>query len=295
MTSSSQLTVPNLLHADLHGAEVGRAGRCGGQSRPARPAPYAIRATSLPPRGIIAGGGRSRRSAVANANAAWPLRDPRRAGHGSDEVLAAIGLPTGHDYMSFAERRLRGGTPVVVCRTGYTGERGYELVVPSGRPWPSATRCWRPGSRTASSPPASARATPCGPRWATRCTARTSRRTSRRSRLGSAGRSAGRRTRSGATRPCARRRRPARPGCLRACAPSAAASRGPAWRRRRRRHEIGEVTSGTFSPTLKNGIALALLDAAVKDGDQVEVDVRGRQEPFEVVKPPFVTVHVRES
>jgi aminomethyltransferase len=58
---------------------------------------------------------------------------------------------------------------------------------------------------------------------------------------------------------------------------------------------LGEVTSGTFSPTLKKGIALALLDAAVKEGDQVAVDIRGRQEPFEVVKPPFVTVHVRES
>jgi glycine cleavage system T protein (aminomethyltransferase) len=55
------------------------------------------------------------------------------------------------------------------------------------------------------------------------------------------------------------------------------------------------VTSGTFSPTLKKGIALALLDAAVKEGDQVAVDIRGRQEAFEVVKPPFVTVHVRES
>jgi aminomethyltransferase len=58
---------------------------------------------------------------------------------------------------------------------------------------------------------------------------------------------------------------------------------------------LGEVTSGTFSPTLKKGIALALLDASVSEGDQVAVDIRGRQEPFEVVKPPFVTVHVRES
>jgi aminomethyltransferase len=58
---------------------------------------------------------------------------------------------------------------------------------------------------------------------------------------------------------------------------------------------LGEVTSGTFSPTLKKGIALALLDATVKEGDQVVVDIRGRQETFDVVKPPFVTVHVRES
>jgi aminomethyltransferase len=56
---------------------------------------------------------------------------------------------------------------------------------------------------------------------------------------------------------------------------------------------LGEVTSGTFSPTLKKGIALALLDASVKEGDQVTVDIRGRGETFDVVKPPFVTVHVR--
>ncbi len=49
----------------------------------------------------------------------------------SDEVLAAVGLPTGHDYMSFVDVDLD-GAPVVVCRTGYTGERGYELVCPAG-------------------------------------------------------------------------------------------------------------------------------------------------------------------
>ncbi|HEU4338135.1 MAG TPA: glycine cleavage system aminomethyltransferase GcvT, partial [Nocardioides sp.] len=47
----------------------------------------------------------------------------------ADEVLDALGLPTGHDYMSFVAAD-HAGQPVVVCRTGYTGERGYELVVP---------------------------------------------------------------------------------------------------------------------------------------------------------------------
>ncbi|MFP5254112.1 MAG: glycine cleavage system protein T, partial [Actinomycetes bacterium] len=46
----------------------------------------------------------------------------------SDEVLTALGLPVGHDYMSFVEASWSGAT-LVVCRTGYTGERGYELVV----------------------------------------------------------------------------------------------------------------------------------------------------------------------
>ncbi|MGH3980883.1 MAG: glycine cleavage T C-terminal barrel domain-containing protein, partial [Pseudonocardiaceae bacterium] len=56
---------------------------------------------------------------------------------------------------------------------------------------------------------------------------------------------------------------------------------------------VGETTSGTFSPTLRTGIALALLDAEVAPGDTVEIDVRGRALPCEVVKPPFVESHVR--
>src|SRR5689334_4711364 len=46
----------------------------------------------------------------------------------SDEVLDRVGLPTGHEYMSFTEAE-HAGAGVVVCRTGYTGERGYELIV----------------------------------------------------------------------------------------------------------------------------------------------------------------------
>jgi aminomethyltransferase len=59
--------------------------------------------------------------------------------------------------------------------------------------------------------------------------------------------------------------------------------------------EVGEVTSGTFSPTRQIGIALALLDtAAGLDVDaEVAVDVRGRRLPMRVVKPPFVTPSVR--
>lgn len=56
---------------------------------------------------------------------------------------------------------------------------------------------------------------------------------------------------------------------------------------------LGETTSGTFSPTLRTGIALALLDPAVRPGERVEVDVRGRALPCEVLTPPFVPSHVR--
>lgn len=56
---------------------------------------------------------------------------------------------------------------------------------------------------------------------------------------------------------------------------------------------VGEVTSGTFSPTLKVGIALVLLRPDVELGQTLIVDVRGRDSQCEVVKLPFVTSHVR--
>jgi aminomethyltransferase len=58
---------------------------------------------------------------------------------------------------------------------------------------------------------------------------------------------------------------------------------------------IGRTTSGTFSPTLKQGIALALLDTAaeVPNGAGVFVDVRGRRLAATVVPLPLVESHVR--
>ena len=56
---------------------------------------------------------------------------------------------------------------------------------------------------------------------------------------------------------------------------------------------VGETTSGTFSPTLQKGIALALLVPGVHLGDEVSVDVRGRKLRCEVVNPPFVDASVR--
>jgi aminomethyltransferase len=48
----------------------------------------------------------------------------------------------------------------------------------------------------------------------------------------------------------------------------------------------GETTSGGFSPTLGVSIALARVPAGT--GERVEVDVRGKPQPAKVVKPPFV-------
>jgi aminomethyltransferase len=49
----------------------------------------------------------------------------------------------------------------------------------------------------------------------------------------------------------------------------------------------GEITSGTFSPTLNQSIALARLPAGVAAGDMVRVVVRDRELAARVVKPPF--------
>jgi aminomethyltransferase len=58
---------------------------------------------------------------------------------------------------------------------------------------------------------------------------------------------------------------------------------------------IGQTTSGTFSPTLKQGIALALIDTGAQVGESspVSIEVRGRKLAATVVKLPFVPSHVR--
>ena len=50
----------------------------------------------------------------------------------------------------------------------------------------------------------------------------------------------------------------------------------------------GAITSGGFGPTLDRSIALARLPGAVKPGDEVKVEVRDRWLRARVVKPPFV-------
>lgn len=56
---------------------------------------------------------------------------------------------------------------------------------------------------------------------------------------------------------------------------------------------IGTVTSGTYSPTLKKGIGLALIRSDIAIGEKVIIDVRGKDSVFEVVKLPFVPSKVR--
>jgi len=53
--------------------------------------------------------------------------------------------------------------------------------------------------------------------------------------------------------------------------------------------EVGKVTSGTFSPTLGHGIATAYVPAALAEpGTALEVGIRRKVVPAVVTRPPFV-------
>ena len=53
--------------------------------------------------------------------------------------------------------------------------------------------------------------------------------------------------------------------------------------------EIGQVTSGTVSPILNKGIALGYVTREfAKVGTELAIDIRGRQIPAVIIKPPFV-------
>jgi aminomethyltransferase len=208
----------------------------------------------------------------------------------SDEVLETMGLPTGGalDYMAFA-RTTWEGKPLTVCRTGYTGERGYELVPR----WEDAPALW--DAILAAGEPVGIR--PCG--LGARDTLRTE-----------MGYPLHGQDLSLSITPVQARcgwavgwKKPQFWGRDALLAEKEAGARRLLWgllgleRAIPRPHmavsassgdSVGEVTSGTFSPTKKVGIALALLDRSVSEGDEVVVDVRGRPARFRVVKPPFV-------
>jgi len=218
----------------------------------------------------------------------------------SDEVLAKLGLPVGHEYMSFAEAALPNqqgfGTGVVVCRTGYTGERGYELIAKNeiaGRLWDDLLAAGEEFGIL-----------PCG--LGARDTLRTEMGyplhgqdisldvTPNQARLGwavgwkkdafwgkdvlVAEKEAGpKRLLRGLV---AVGRGIPRPGMTVSLTPDVL---------------LAEITSGTFSPTLKKGIGMALIPTTVNPDAEVGVDVRGRREVFQLTKVPFVDTSVRES
>jgi aminomethyltransferase len=212
----------------------------------------------------------------------------------SDEVLAAVGMPVGHDYMSFTETSFD-DAPVIVCRTGYTGERGYELVVPNdvvGALWDALFEAGREWGITA-----------CG--LGARDTLRTEMGyplhgqdirpdvTPNQARLGWA---VGWKKDAFWGKAALVAEKEAGPKrILRGLVANGRAIPRPGMRVLLVADvPLGEVTSGTFSPTLKRGVGMALLASDVTEGAEVSVDVRGRREIFTVTKPPFVTRGVRE-
>ena len=213
----------------------------------------------------------------------------------SDEVLEAIGLPTGHDYMSFVEAPFE-GPDVVVCRTGYTGERGYELIVANE----GALGLWQAILAAG----AEHGILPCG--LGARDTLRTE--------MGYP--LHGQDISLDVT--------PVQAGLTWAVGwkkdafwgKDALVAEKEAGPKRRLRGlvavgrgiprpgmgvtltqdvPLADITSGTFSPTLKKGIGLALIPTMVAEDAQVGVDIRGRREIFQLTRPPFVDTSVKES
>ncbi len=209
------------------------------------------------------------------------------------QVMQSLGINTEIDYMAFSHVTI-GGADVILCRTGYTGEVGYELLpklADASRVWDALVAAISPlgglvcglGARdtlrtemgyplhghelSLTITPVQASAT-----WA----------------IGW--------EKPGFIGSDVLRAEKANKPALRSVAFKSLDRGIP------RAHMqvkdaageiLGEVTSGTFSPTLKVGIALALLKTGVKVGDQLTIDVRGRESKVEVVKLPLVPSHVR--
>jgi aminomethyltransferase len=212
------------------------------------------------------------------------------------QVLELLGLPGELSYMSFVTGTGGAGTEVTVCRTGYTGEHGYELLVAAesaGELWDALLDAGQDeGIRM------------CG--LGARDTLRTE--------IGYPlhGHELSRDITPNQARAgwAVGWKKPAFWGREALLAEKQAGPARVLWGLRASGRgiprpgmavldaageRIGEVTSGTFSPTLRTGIALALLDAGAgsEDGAEVAVDVRGRPQAVEVVRPPFVPSHVR--
>lgn len=59
--------------------------------------------------------------------------------------------------------------------------------------------------------------------------------------------------------------------------------------------QVGTISSGTFSPTLQSSIALAMLDASLKVGDTVWIDLKGTTVKAQIVKLPFYKGSVKST
>lgn len=212
----------------------------------------------------------------------------------SAEVVGGLGLPTDMDYMGYTDAEFA-GVPVRVCRTGYTGEHGYELLPP----WDRSDVVFDALLEAVTA----AGGEPAG--LGARDTLRTEMGyplhghelsldfSPLQARCGWAigwrkdafwGRDALLAEKEAGPPRLLRGLKAVGRGVLRADLTVLDGDR-----------PVGVTTSGTFSPTMKVGIGLALIDTAadIADGARVAVDVRGRALECEVVKPPFVEAKTR--
>ncbi len=209
------------------------------------------------------------------------------------QVMQSLGVDTDIDYMAF-EKVSVGGAEVILCRTGYTGELGYELLPKVGdasKVWDAIVEAIEPVGglvcglgardtlRTEMGYPLhghelSLEITPveASASWAIGW----DKGEFQGSEILRSQKSVGPKRRSVAIKSLDR-----------------GIPRGGMIVKSNDGTLLGEVTSGTFSPSLKVGIGIALLDSSVKVGDKLIIDVRGRDSMFEVVKLPFMPSHVR--
>ena len=214
-------------------------------------------------------------------------------GPDSAKVLSKVGVAAELDYMSFVHAKID-NCPVILCRTGYTGEFGFEII-PA---WKDAQRVWdklvsaiseltgaicglgaRDLLRTEMGYPLhghelSLTITPieAGAGWAV-----------------------------GWSKEVFRGRnvllKQKESGSKLKLKAIVATDRGIPRKDMQVKdlngQLIGVVTSGTFSPALKKGIGLALIDSNVKKDDQVVIDIRGNDSTFTVVSLPLVASKVR--
>lgn len=205
-------------------------------------------------------------------------------GPGTDAILPDLGVPE-LDYMAFAPATVA-GVECTVCRTGYTGERGVEVLVAAEH----AAAVW--------DAVVAAGAVPCG--LGARDTLRTEMgyplhghelRPDVPARWSSVAWAVSRDKGDFIGSPAFLTAEPEQKvvGLL-------VTGRGVPradMEVMREGELVGVTTSGTFSPTLKQGIALARVARDVSVGDAVEIMVRGRAVPAEVIKLPFVPARVR--
>jgi aminomethyltransferase len=209
-------------------------------------------------------------------------------GPNASKVVNALGLPTDHDYMAFADAKWN-DFAVSICRTGYTGEPGYELVIENA----GLVAIWNALLAAG----ADLGILPCG------LGARDTLRTEMGYVLHGQDISPDISPVQARTGWAVGWNKEAFGGKDALTAEKAAGAKRVAWgllatgRGIPRSHMqvknasgdvVGETTSGTFSPTLQKGIAMALLSPDVSLGDTLMIDVRGRDLEVVVTKPPFV-------